>query len=189
MEDSNKMSRMNSQERVNNRISQNNRKLPIPAIAAGVVVVSIMVGIAIYVVLGMKDKPIDPSSYNMVVTEENVDEVLANMKDSEKTPIGSYEVNMNTTWTFDDSSSPAKDAIIRNSTTNSNVVFFTIALKDGAQIFKSPQLPIGSSLKNIVLDKQLAAGTYPAVVTYHLLDDKNNETSTVSVNLTIIIGH
>lgn len=183
------MSRINSQGKVEKRISSNKPKLPVISIVIAItVIVCIIAGIAAYLILGAKKMPIDADSYNLVVTQENVDEILAKMSEAEKTPIGSYEVYMNTEWTFPDSVSPATDAILRNNLTNSNTVYCTIVLRNsGEQIYKSPYVPVGSSLKNIVLDSQLSAGEYACVITYHLVDDSFAETSNVSVNMNITI--
>lgn len=182
------MSRISSQEKVNNRISQDKPKMPKRMIIISIVSVCVIAGIVAYVMLGLKPKPVESDSYNMVVTPENVDELLTQMRSGEKAAIGTYQVNMNTEWTFPNSSAPAADAIIGNSLANSNPVFFTIALADNEkQIYKSPLIPVGSSLNNIVLDSKLDAGSYDCVLTYHLLDDKGKETSTTSVNMTITI--
>lgn len=125
---------------------------------------------------------------NLVVTPDNIAEILADMEASEKSVIGSYEVDMNTTWTFNNSDSPSRDAIVGNSPANLNTVYFKVTLKDTEeQVYKSPNIPVGSNLENIVLDKKLSAGTYPAVITYYLVDENLKDISHVSVNMTLVI--
>lgn len=155
---------------------------------AGIII--LLISIMIYMIFINKKDPekVEPESYNMVVTPENVNEIVEKMEKSEKTEIGSYEVYMNTTWTFDNSMEPSFDAIVSNRVTNSNTVYFTIELKEsGQQVYKSPYIPVGASLNNIVLDEKLDSGTYDAILTYHLVDDKYVEESTVSVNMTLVI--
>lgn len=64
-----------------------------------------------------------------------------------------------------------------------------IDLKDTDEtIYKSPILTVGSHLNNITLDSDLPTGVYDCIVTYHLLDEKDESFDTVSLNLTINIG-
>ena len=125
---------------------------------------------------------------NVVVTPQNVEQLLAEREEKERVPVGSYEVNMNNSWTFRDSHSASEDAYIGNSINNSNVVYFTIALKGSEEDFyTSPYIPVGSRMENVTLNCDLAAGTYDTVLTYHLVDDEYQELSKVSVALEIII--
>jgi len=183
------MSKISAQQKVNNRISSKKRKISPLYLTIIIAVALILVGgIAVYAFIGVGNKAADANSYNQVVTPDNVKDILAKMASADKNSIGSYEVNMNTTWTFKNSSTPSSDAIVSNSANNSNTVYFKITLKDGGkQVYKSPIIPLGSSLKNIVLDEKLSAGTYPAIVTYYLVDDKLAELSHVSVNMTLTI--
>lgn len=182
------MSRINVQQKVGNKISSRKRKFStINIIVIAVIAIFILGGIAIYAMVD-SGKKVDSNSFNQVVTPDNVKEVLAEMATTDKTEIGAYEVNMNTTWTFKDSSTPSSDATVGNSTSNQNTVYFTIALtKDNTQVYKSPYIPVGSNLKNIVLDEKLAAGTYPAVITYYLVDSQYIVQSHVAVNMTLTV--
>jgi hypothetical protein len=132
----------------------------------------------------------DSKSYNTVVTPDNVEEVIAELDQAEITPVGSYEVVMNTDWVFPDSSSASSNAYVENSVENQNTVYFTIMLANATTpIYESPLIPVGSHMEDINLDTELDAGTYDAVMTYHMMDDDNNETSSVSVSMTITIEH
>ena len=91
-------------------------------------------------------------------------------------------------WTFENGSAVSADAYVENRVYNQNTVYFTITRSDdGSVIYKSPYLPVGSSLENIKLDTSLNAGVYDTVLTYHLVDEGNQELSTVSVSLVITI--
>lgn|GEM_PF-5609439 len=123
---------------------------------------------------------------NLVVTKSNIKNVV----DTEKEPVsaGYYEVQMNTTWNFKSGNKRSYNAVVSNSPTNSNTVYFTITV-DGELIYTSPYLPVKSSLKNIKLEKKLEKNTYHAIMKYHLVDDNYSEVSTLSVSLTIVIEH
>lgn len=157
----------------------NRRPVVLGSIAAVVLVAG---GALVWSVFGGNKEP------NVVVTPDNVQQMLAEREEKERIPVGSYEVNMNNNWTFPDSKSASTDAYVGNSINNSNVIYFTIALKGSEEDFyTSPYIPVGSQLENVTLDCDLAAGTYDTVLTYHLVDDEYQELSSVSVALEIII--
>jgi hypothetical protein len=125
---------------------------------------------------------------NVVVNKENVEEVIEQMAEEDKTPAGNYEVVMSTTWNFDDGRATSGNAYVENAESNTNDVYFDITLAGtGETIYKSPVIPIGSYLKNIALDTPLDKGTYDSVITYSLVDEEQNVLSTVSVGFTIIV--
>ena len=125
---------------------------------------------------------------SVLVTPDNVDELLEEAKNS-KISVGSYEVNMNTEWEFENGQSASSNAYIGNSVSNSNAMYFDITRSDtGEIIYSSPIIPVGSYLEQIVLDKELPAGTYACVVDYHLVDDDQNDLGSVKVNLTIHVA-
>lgn len=157
----------------------NRRPVILVSIAAMVLVIG---GILVWSIFGEEKKP------NLVITPDNVEDMIAELKEAERTPIGSFEVNMNNTWTFPDSKSASTDAYIGNSINNQNTVFFTIALKGTEdELYTSPYIPVGSRMENVTLDCDLKAGTYDTVLTYHLVDNEYQELSEVSVALEIII--
>jgi hypothetical protein len=126
---------------------------------------------------------------NVVVTPDNVDEVIAALDEDEVVSAGSYEVTMNTTWNFKDGASASDNAYVENAVDNTNDVYFDITLADTEEnIYSSPVIPVGSHLENITLDKELEDGTYDCVVTYTLVDEDQNPLSTVRVSLTIVVG-
>lgn len=183
------MSRIDAEKKISSKISRGKPKFtPLTIIIIVFTTIFIIGGVAVYAMLGSGSKTVDASSYNHVVTPENVKQIRDELETAQKTALGSYEVYMNTTWTFKDASSPSTDAIVGNKATNTNTVYFTISLKDdSSQVFKSPYIPVGNNLEHIVLDESLKAGTYPAVITYYLVDDNYVEQSHVSVNMTLSI--
>lgn len=149
------------------------------AIAICIVVVILL---AILLFLLLNKEP----ARNVVVNEDNVEEVIENR---EFVPPGSYEVTMNYNWNFASGTAASDDAYVKNAESNKNSVYFDVTRKDTDEtIYKSPILTVGSHLDNITLDSDLPAGVYDCIVTYHLLDEKDKSTDTVSLNLTINIG-
>jgi hypothetical protein len=126
---------------------------------------------------------------NVVVTPDNVEEVIEALDESDYVAPGSYEVTMNTTWNFKDGTSASDNAYVENSVDNTNDVYFDITLADTEEnIYSSPVIPVGSHLEDITLDKALEDGTYDCVITYTLVDEDQNPLSTVRVKLTIVVG-
>lgn len=159
-----------------------------------VIVIAILAGTIIYLLQSQKTSRQSesaaavPQQRNVVVVPENVDEVIAQMQEEEKIPVGSYEVTMNTHWTFPDGKSVSPDAYVENSTSNTHMVYFTIVL-DGSEeeIYHSPYLELGAQLRDIALDKELEQGDYNAIINYHLVDNDFNELSNVSMYMLISI--
>lgn len=181
------MSKEKSQERINNQLSQSGaKKSHTAAIIISVVIVCVLVGVILYLVFGKDAEP--EADANRVVTPDNVEEILDQLGDSSKTAFGSYEATMNSEWTFENGTSVSSNAYVENSVNNTNTVYFTVTRKDnGEEILKSPDIPVGSSLADIKLDKDLDAGKYDTILTYHLVDDNHKEISTASFAVTITI--
>lgn len=118
------------------------------------------------------------------VTDDNVDEVVDSLDDEVEDAY--YTVAMSTDWTFYDSKSESTDAYVENMEVNERTVYFDINLSStGELIYSSPYLPVGTKMQGITLDAELPAGDYPAVITYHLVDDDNQEITTVSLTMNI----
>jgi hypothetical protein len=158
-------------------------------IAAGVVVIIALAVVVVYLLLrGGTEEQDAPASDNRatIVTPENVDEVKA--KAEEPVVAGTYYCSMNTEWHFKDSSSPSYDAYVANSTDNSYTVYFDVNLEDTNElVYSSPYMEVGAELDELTLSEKLAAGEYPAVVTYHLVDEQHETLSTVAVTVTLFV--
>lgn len=127
---------------------------------------------------------------NLIVTPDNVEEIIASIKKDERTPIGAYEVSMSTQWEFEDGESISENAYVENCPRNNNEVYFVVWLEDtGEEIYKSPYIPVGSSLENIMLDTNLKKGNYKAIMTYYLVDNSYKKVSEVTVGITITVKH
>lgn len=180
------MSNQSSQERISQKLTGDADKKSKVNIVPIVLVVVIAIIVIIALVLILTRQAPDTDRRNVVVTPDNVDEILANMQ---KVEPGTYEVTMNTTWHFDSGSSASTDAYVENSTANSNDVYFDIVRSDtGETIFASPIIPVGSHLENITLDKPLDAGEHKCILTYHLLDEAGDPVSSVDIYVTIVVA-
>lgn len=151
-----------------------------------ILIIIALLGVVAYLLFSNKDG--EEKKRNVVVNEDNVEELIAQMEESERTPLGSYEMTMNSTWNFDNGTAASSNAYVENSVANANSVYFDVTLADTNEtILESPILPVGSHLTDISLEKSLEAGTYDCIMTYHLLDENDVSISTVKVSLTIVI--
>lgn len=179
------MSKEKATQRINGGSAE---KKPAKKFSPLLIVILVVFALLIVFIMFIVSRRSNSDEANRVVTPDNVEEILANLDDSENAEIGSYEVYMNNVWHFPDSASSSTDAYVENRVTNTNTVYFTIALPESEEeIYKSPYIPVGSSLDNITLDSELAAGSYKTVLTYHLVDDSFEEISYVSVYVTLVI--
>lgn len=146
----------------------------------------ILIGVIIFLVTREKE---EDTKRNVVVTKDNVEEVIDGMLDEEYIEPGYYSASMSTEWHFATGDAISEDAYVENLVENTNDVYFDVFLADDEDdpILKSPILPRGSQLEDIALDKALSAGTYECVMVYHLVDEEQNTVSTLRVGLTIIV--
>lgn len=146
------------------------------------VIVVMIVAVLVITFWGGESEP------NLVVTPDNVEDMIAAVKKEERTPIGSYEVSMNSNWRFEDGKSVSENASVENSVRNNNMVYFIVRMEDtGEEIYKSPYIPVGSKLANIKLDQELKKGKYNTILTYYLVDNSYKIVSEVSVGVVITI--
>lgn len=147
-----------------------------------VVVIVVLLGVIAVLLSKKQDEP----KRNVVVNEDNAEEVAQNLLNEETVAPGTYEVTMNSTWKFKDGKSASDNAYVENATVNTNDVYFDVQMSDtGEVIYESPVIPRGSHLEEITLKKDLDAGTYDCVLTYHLIDEDQNTVSTLTMGLTI----
>lgn len=150
-----------------------------------------MAGVIIY--LMTTRQPVEEEERrNVVVNQDNVQEVLNEMEQrasEEFVAPGYYTVKMNYEWHFATGDAASENAYVENVVTNTNAVYLDLFLAEDEDnaIYKSPVLPLGSSLQNISLDIPLEAGTYDCVAVYHLVDDDQKTLSTLRVTVTVIV--
>lgn len=140
-------------------------------------------------VLLFQKKDDENEKRNVVVTPDNVEEIIAQMDDEEFVDPGYYSASMNTEWHFSKGDAVSEDAVVNNLAENTNDVYFDVFLEtdEAMPIYKSPVIPIGSSLTDIALDMPLEAGTHDCVMVYHLVDEEQNTISTLRVALKIVV--
>ena len=187
------MSKEKANERINSRIiptDEPHRSHTVLLIIVMAAVGVVLVGVICYLAL-RKEPEQEARDYNRVVTPDNVEEIISQLDAEEHTPVGAYEVIMNTEWVFPDGASASDNAYVENSVNNLNTVFFTIALETDKEtdIYDSPFIEPGSYMEDIQLNVELPAGKYNAVLTYHLVDEQEKEISHVSVNVTLTINN
>lgn len=159
-------------------------------VTIAVVIIVALVGVIIFLLLSQKAEP--EERRNVVITPENVESVLAELgeePEDESVAPGYYTVTMNPTWHFASGDAVSEDAAVVNAESNTNDVYFDIVLAEDEEqvIYKSPVIPLGGRLEDIVLDEPLETGTHDCVVIYHLIDEEQNTLSTLRVAITIIV--
>jgi hypothetical protein len=108
-----------------------------------------------------------------IIDADNIENVLDDLK--EKSEKGQFNTWMTVTWSFPDGESPSSDAIVGNSEANNYPFFFDVILDDTNEtVYSSSLIPVGSQVKEIKLNRDLPKGAYEATITYHLVDDTNN---------------
>lgn len=155
-------------------------------ILGAVIIIVILAAVICFLLFkGREEEP----KRNVVVTKDNIEEVADDMMNQEYIEPGYYSTSMSTTWHFSTGDAISEDAYVENREENTNDIYFDVFLADNEEeaIYKSPLLPRGSELDNIVLDTPISAGTYDAVVVYHLVDEEQNTVSTLRVGVTIIV--
>lgn len=147
------------------------------------VLVLAALGVIIYLLLKPDSTPEkEPGNRGTVLTEENLSEII----DPEPVTDAYFEASQSIDWHFKGTTS--EDAYVANKATNSRTVYFDMQLKNSNEtIYSSPYIPLGSELKGLTLDKELNPGTYDVILVYHLVDDNENEVSSVNVGLTIYV--
>ena len=163
--------------------------LLITVIAVSVIIIALL-SVIIFVLANQKtvEQNTNPvgEARATIITKDNVEEVME--KAAEPVEAGYYNCQMNVEWHFKDAAEPSYDAYVANSNINTHTVYFDLTLEDSNElVYSSPYMPVNSELDEILLTKDLDAGTYPALVTYHLVDEEKNDLSTVSVTVTLII--
>lgn len=176
-------------------MSENNTKKSksplLIALVAGIAVVAVLLVVVIVLLMnrGNTEAPQAEEKRNTVVTQENVEEVVEEMANTEYVEPGYYTVSMSTTWHFKTGSDVSEDAYVENLEQNTNDVYFDLFLANDEDriLLKSPVIPRGGQMNNIALDDPLPAGTHDCVAEYHLIDEEQNTISTLRVGIQVIV--
>lgn len=164
------------------------KKKPSVSTIVAVVAVAVVVVLALVLVFVLTRKKPEPEVQGKatIVTEENVQDIIQSA--SEPNTDASYTVTMSNEWTFEDGEASAQNFYVKNTENNSRTVYFDLKLADTDEmIYSSPYIPVGKAMDTMTLDKDLDAGDYNVIMTYHLVDDDNTELTTVSVAVEIHI--
>lgn len=122
-----------------------------------------------------------------VVDKDNAGDIMDEM--TEKVSKGMFECKMTTAWTFDDGKSESPNAYVANVENNLYTLYFDVYEEVSNELlYSSPMLPVGTELKNFKLDKELPAGEYDAVVMYTMVDENQEEVSSVGFKVTITVS-
>lgn len=165
--------------------------------AAGIiflaVVFLVMAGTIIYLLMSRQPEEDEEGGLRgTIVTPNNVQAVIEEMEQKASEELvapGYYTVRMNYEWYFATGDAVSENAYVENLSVNTNAVYLDLFLEEDEEnaIYKSPVIPLGCSLQDIVLDTPLEAGTYPCVAVYHLVDDSQKTLSTLRVTVTVVV--
>jgi Sec-independent protein translocase protein TatA len=168
------------------------------ALLAGIAVIAVLLGVIVFLLLGRGDKDeaarsvaeAMPEQRAVVVNEDNAEQVAQSIVEEPPVAMGYYEVNMNFAWQFPDGQSPSSNAYVENKATNNSAVYFDVVLAEDESVvlYESPVLPLGTHINEVTLAQDLDAGTYPCVIIYHMIDDQQRTTSTLRLNLEIVVN-
>lgn len=148
-----------------------------------VVVIMMLIGVIVYL-LWPKEAKNDDDVKPMIVTEENKDDIIGELEKDSTDKM--YNCRMSTNWTFENGEAKSEDAYVANTDYNHYAVYFEVQIDSTKEIvYTSANIPVGSEVKGLTLDKPLEAGEYPATVIYHLLDDDGKEVSSVGFTVNI----
>lgn len=155
----------------------------------GIIILIVVILVLVGVILYLLSRESEDERRNVVVTPDNVEEVIKQMEEKDFVEPGYYTVTMNYDWHFATGDAVSEDAYVENMTENTNAVYLDLFLTSDEEnaIYKSPVIPVGSSLQDIALDRKLDAGTYDCVAVYHLVDDNQNTISKLRVTVTVIV--
>jgi hypothetical protein len=176
---------------------KNSNSKTVIIVVIALVVIGVLTGVIIYLLAGRRDEPEAPAApaeqeenrREVLVTEDNVQQVIEQMEAEEYVPQGYYTVTQNYDWHFPKGDAASTDAHVENLPENTNDVYFDLFLAEDSEnpIYESPVIPLGAVLEGFKLDTELDAGTYDCVMVYHLVDGNQKSISTVSVTVTVIV--
>lgn len=176
----------------NKDANKSSKVIIVIAIVAVVIIVALVV--VIMMLLGKINSKQPPQNTRATVTtadatiatDDNLEELLA--KANEPSEDAFYVCEMNVDWYFKDATEPSYNANVVNAVENTRTVYFDLALEGSMDVlYSSPYIPVGQAVKEVTLNADLEAGTYPAVVVYHMVDDDGNEVGGVTVAVTLHI--
>lgn len=160
-------------------------KKKIALISGGVVVAAAAVVVA---VLLLREEPAPAPQSTNVMTLDNYEQI--HMEIEEAVEKGMFQTYMNNVWRFPDGSSPSSNAVMGNSPNNNYPFWFEVKLADSQEIvYTSAQLPVGTAIKEMILEKDLDKGEYAALVEIHMIDENGDEVeNNASFKVTLVVN-
>lgn len=166
---------------------KHNKKL-ILLIAVLVIIILALAGVLLFILFRPKAKPDKGDVRPMIVNEDNADDIIGELEQDSMDTM--YNCRMSNSWTFKNGKAKSEDAYVANTDYNHYTVYFEVQLDDTEEIvYTSSYIPVGSEINGLTLDKPLAAGEYPATVIYHLMNDDDEEVSSVGFTINIHVLH
>lgn len=164
-----------------------NKKKQTAILAVIVIILAIALAVAILFLLRKNEE--GEKKRNVVVTEDNAEEIAAEMTEADYVEPGYYTVNMTREWHFSNGNEVSEDARVDNLPENTNPVYLDVFLAEDETepIYSSPIIPVGSYLEKISLDQPLEAGEYDCVAVYHLVDEEQNTISTLRIKIKLVV--
>lgn len=149
----------------------------------------VVIGVAAFFLIKAQNKKDDAEpkqAGSLVIDESNLADVEEQLEQT--VADGMFEINMNTIWHFPDGESASSDAYVANGIANHHPISFDILLDGTEKIYSSSVIPLGKQIKEIILEKDLEAGSYQAQCLYHLWNEDGTESSTFGVNIIIDVA-
>lgn len=171
------------------------RNIIVMIIIAFVILIAALVTCIVLLLTKQKEEPVQVSEGPArstvldrgVVDKDNAGDIMDEI--NEKVSKGMFECKMTTAWTFDDGKSESPNAYVANVENNLYTLYFDVYEETTNELlYSSPMLPVGTELKNFKLDKELPAGEYDAVVMYTMVDENQEEVSSVGFKVTITVS-
>jgi hypothetical protein len=128
--------------------------------------------VALVLLLNKEEPPEEePATGAQVMTEANYRQIQEETQ--EKVARGMFATHFSTSWSFPDGKSASSNAVMGNSSANQFPFYFTVTLQGtGELVYTSGLLPVGTEIEELILDTELPAGTYPASLGIHMIDDE-----------------
>lgn len=155
--------------------NETTKKISNKQIAVIVAVIVVAVAVIVGVLLWLNREQEEPAG-NLMVTDENLGTIMDDLQ--KNAGRGTFTTHMNTYWVFPNGSTPSSNAVIGNSTANTYPLHFVVSLAETDEvIYESGLIPVGMTVNELVLDKELPAGVYPANVTFYIDETEDDPVS------------
>lgn len=169
-----------------------NKKLLIIAVVVIVILLCVVGAMAALLIGNNKTAETTPKSENkVIISAEDAKEVVEQAAAEEKSSVHipqSYAISQNDVWTFSKDTQETSNANVVNDESNETPVYFDLIVDETDEvIYSSPILELGAGLDGFKLEKPLEAGEYVCTIIYHLVDEEQNELTTVNVGVTVIV--